>query len=110
MHSCTGRPRGTPVLPALQPRRHLLEVGEQDAVRDEARRPVGDCRCDSWILHTLDNAFKILSGVKGIRVTRALKGMSASLMAFITAAGAPAVPASPTPLAPSCDCLVGVSM
>ena len=41
-------------------------------------------------------------------LTRAEKGDKASLIAFITAAGAPAVPASPTPFAPSCDCLVGV--
>jgi hypothetical protein len=49
------------------------------------------------------------SGVNGMRVTRAPNGMSASLIAFITAPGAPAVPASPTPFAPSCDCFVGVS-
>jgi hypothetical protein len=41
--------------------------------------------------------------------TRAFSGASASLMAFITAPGAPAVPASPTPLAPSSYCFVGVS-
>src|SRR6185503_14057661 len=58
---------------------------------------------------TFPSAFRILSGVNGIAVTRALSGSSASLMAFITAPGAPAVPASPTPFAPSCDCLVGVS-
>src|SRR6185503_14149001 len=55
------------------------------------------------------NAFRIRSGVNGIDVTRAPIGASASLIAFITAPGAPAVPASPTPLAPSCDCSVGVS-
>src|SRR6185369_3243422 len=55
------------------------------------------------------SARRIFSGVNGMAVTRALSGISASLIAFMTAPGAPAVPASPTPLAPSCDCMVGVS-
>src|SRR6267378_3531073 len=99
-------PCRAPVLPALERRGDFLEVGEQHAVRDEARRPVRDGGGNPGVLHTLPNAFRIRSGVKGIAVTRAPSGASASLMAFITAAGAPAVP---TPLAPSCDCLVGVS-
>ena len=37
-------------------------------------------------------------------------GLSASLMAFMIAAGAPAVPASPAPLAPSSEVEVGVSI
>src|SRR5882762_5151998 len=102
-------PCRAPVFPALQRARDFLEVGEQHAVRDEARRPVRDGGGNPRVLHTLPNAFRIRSGVKGIAVTRAPSGASASLMAFITAAGAPAVPASPTPFAPSCDCLVGVS-
>src|SRR2546425_9869460 len=102
-------PRRAPVFPALERRGDFLEVGEQHAVRDEARGPMRDGGGDPGILHTLPNAFRIRCGVKGIAVTRAPSGASASLIAFITAAGAPAVPASPTPFAPSCDCLVGVS-
>jgi hypothetical protein len=41
------------------------------------------------------------AGVKGCANTAALSGRGASLMAFWMAAGAPAVPASPAPLAPS---------
>ena len=37
-------------------------------------------------------------GRAGWLLTRAPNGLSASLMALITAAGAPAVPASPAPL------------
>ena len=57
----------------------------------------------------MPSALRIRSGVNGCTVTRAPSGAGASLIAFITAAGAPAVPASPAPFAPSCDCLVGVS-
>src|SRR3989441_11557543 len=102
-------PCRAPVLPALQRAGDFLEVGEQHAVRDEARRPVGNRRRNPGILHTLPSAFRIRCGVKGIAVTRAPSGASASLIAFMTAAGAPAGPASPTPLAPSCDSFVGVS-
>jgi hypothetical protein len=49
------------------------------------------------------------SGVNGCANTLAPSGRSASLMAFMMAAGAPAVPASPAPFAPSRDYLVGVS-
>src|SRR5207247_10919326 len=94
---------------ALERRSEFLEVGEQHAARDEAPRPRRDGRRNPGILHTLPSAFMTRCGVKGIAVTRAPSGASASLIAFMTAAGAPAVPASPTPLAPSCDCLVGVS-
>src|SRR5690349_16062291 len=97
MHGGARGPRRAPVFPALELARDLLEVGEQHAVGDEARRPMRDRRCDPRILHTLESAFKILSGVNGMRVTRAPRGDSASLIAFITAPGAPAVPASPTP-------------
>src|SRR5207249_1651365 len=83
-------------LPALERRSEFLEVGEQHAVRDEARRPVGNRRRNPGILHTLPSAFRIRCGVKGIAVTRAPSGASASLIAFMTAAGAPAVPASST--------------
>src|SRR5947207_15664747 len=102
-------PRRAPVLPALERRSDFLEVGKQHAVRDEARRPMRDGRGDPGILHTLPSAFRIRCGVKGIAVTRAPSGASASLIAFMTAVGAPAVPASPAPLAAGCDCLVGVS-
>lgn len=47
---------------------------------------------------SLPRAFSTTSGVMGWVVTRALKGARASLMAFSTAAGAPATPASPAPL------------
>src|SRR6266853_293451 len=43
------RPRRAPVLPARDRCRHLLEIGERHAVRDEARRPVGDRCLDAWI-------------------------------------------------------------
>src|SRR5439155_5939917 len=42
-------PGCAPVLPALDPGRNLLEIGEQHAVRDEARRPVGDRRGDARV-------------------------------------------------------------
>src|SRR3954464_4767326 len=105
------RPRPAPVFPALERARHLLEVGEQHAVRDEPRRPMRDGRRYPRIFahQTFFSALRIRSGVKGMVVTRASSGSKASLIAFITAPGAPAVPASPTPLAPSCDCCVGVS-
>src|SRR5258706_2613035 len=45
------RPGAAPVLPALAARGHLLEVDERHAVRDEARRPVGDCGFDSRVFH-----------------------------------------------------------
>src|SRR3989442_1977325 len=109
MHLRAPGPRCAPVFPALQRAGDLLEVGEQHGVRDEARRPMRDGRGTPGILHPLPSAFRIRCGVKGIAVTRAPSDVSASLIAFMTAAGAPAVPASPTPLAPSCDCLVGVS-
>src|SRR5882762_2602789 len=81
-------PCRAPVLPALERRGDFLEVGEQHAVRDEARRPMGNRRRNPGIHHTLPNAFRIRCGVNGIAVTRAPSGASASLMAFITAAGA----------------------
>ena len=58
----------------------------------------------------LPSARKILSGVNGMSVSAAApNGRSASLMAFITQPGAPAVPASPAPLAPSYESAVGVT-
>src|SRR5262249_9464252 len=104
-------PRGAPVLPAVEPGGDFLEIGEQHAVGDETRRPMGYRRCNLRILchQTFFSALRILSGVNGIAVTRAPSGASASLTAFMTAPGAPAVPASPMPFAPSCDCRVGVS-
>src|SRR5688572_29655364 len=109
MHLRPSGPGCTPVFPPVERGRHFLEVGEQHAVRHEARRPVGDRGADAGVFQTFFNALRILSGVKGIAVTRAFRGSNASLTAFITAAGAPAVPASPMPFAPSCDCMVGVS-
>src|SRR4051812_2416204 len=109
MHCRALRPGGAPVLPALERGGDFLEVGEQHAVRHEPRRPVGDGGGDARVFHIRDKALRIFSGVKGMLFTRTPKGDKASLMAFITAAGAPAVPASPTPFAPSCDCSVGVS-
>src|SRR5207342_139364 len=94
------RPCLAPVLPALERAGDLFEVGEQHAIRDEARRPMRDCRLDFRVLHTLRRAFRILSGVNGMAVTRAFRGRSASFTAFMIAPGAPAVPASPTPFAP----------
>ena len=55
----------------------------------------------------MPSARRIFSGVIGCDDTRAPNGASASLMAFITAPGAPAVPASPAPLAQSCELRVG---
>src|SRR6185436_13339574 len=48
------RPRSAPVFPALDRARDLLEVGEDDAVRDEAGRPVRDGRGDAGVLHPAD--------------------------------------------------------
>ncbi len=45
------RPRRAPVLPPGDAARHLLEVGEQHAVGDEPRRPMGDRSLDSKISH-----------------------------------------------------------
>jgi len=42
-------PCTAPVLPALDSGGDLLEIGEQHAVRDEARRPVRDRRGDARI-------------------------------------------------------------
>src|SRR6266705_1771062 len=42
-------PGAAPVLPALDPGGDFLEIGEQHAVRDEARRPVGDRRGDARV-------------------------------------------------------------
>ena len=56
--------------------------------------------------YILSSAFSTLCGVNGISVTRPPKGNNASLIAFITAPGAPAVPASPTPLAPNSEVFV----
>ena len=53
-------------------------------------------------------ACKTRSGVKGWVLTFAPKGAIASLIAFMMAAGAPAVPASPAPFAPSSELRVGV--
>src|SRR6266850_4921887 len=109
MHRGAPAPCPAPVFPALERAGHLLEVGQQHAVRDEPRRPVRDGGLDLCVFHTFRSALRIRSGVNGIAVTRAFRGSKASLIAFMTAAGAPAVPASPTPFAPSCDCRVGVS-
>ena len=49
MHGGALRPGAAPVVPRRRRRRHLLEVGEVDAVRDEARRPVGDGGTDQGI-------------------------------------------------------------
>ena len=57
---------------------------------------------------TLPSAFKIFCGVIGCEWTATEKVVNASLIAFITAAGAPAVPASPAPFAPSSELVVGV--
>src|SRR6266436_9516859 len=42
-------PRRAPVFPALERRGDFLEVGEQDAVRYEARGPMRNCRSDLGI-------------------------------------------------------------
>src|SRR5258706_32961 len=42
VHLAALAPGPAPVLPALDPGGHLLEIGEQHAVRDKARRPVSD--------------------------------------------------------------------
>src|SRR5207245_11276389 len=102
-------PRRAPVFPALQRARDFLEIAKQHAVRYEARGPMGNRRRNPGILHTLPSAFRIRCGAKGIAVTRAPSGAGASLIAFTTAARAPAVPASPTPFAPSSDCLGGAA-
>src|SRR5947207_6918663 len=109
MDGRASRPRRAPIVPVLERARDILEIREQHAVRDEPRRPVRDRGLNLGVLQTFLSALRIRSGVNGICVTRALSGASASLMAFMIAPGAPAVPASPTPLAPSCDCRVGVS-
>jgi len=58
--------------------------------------------------HTFPSARRILSGVNGMSVRGfAPSGRSASLIAFMMDAGAPAVPASPAPLAPSSLSAVG---
>src|SRR4051794_12821279 len=58
--------------------------------------------------HTFPSARKIFPGVNGMSVSGcAPSGRSASLIAFMTQAGAPAVPASPAPLAPSSLSAVG---
>lgn len=57
---------------------------------------------------TLPSARRTFCGVIGCEYTCAPNGASASLMAFMTAAGAPAVPASPAPFAPSLEVAVGV--
>ena len=62
----------------------------------------------SWLFIGYSMPYQIFSGVMGCELTRTPNGARASLMAFITAAGAPAVPASPAPLAPSKDVLVGL--
>src|SRR5258706_10475297 len=49
VHLTALAPSAAPVLPALDPGGHLLQVGEQHALRDEARRPVRDRRRDSGI-------------------------------------------------------------
>jgi hypothetical protein len=45
------RPRLAPVVPARDRRRHLLEVGERDAVGDEPRPPMGNGGSDQRIGH-----------------------------------------------------------
>src|SRR5262249_54847289 len=67
-------------------------------------------RTDDPAIQILASAVSITSGVIGCVVTCAPNGRSASLMAFITTAGAAPVPDSPTPLAPSWDAEVGVSI
>ena len=55
-------------------------------------------------------AARIRCGVAGMVSISTLNGVSASLMALSTAAGAPMVPPSPSPLALVIDCVDGVSM
>ena len=57
---------------------------------------------------TCPSARSTSSGVIGTSVMLAPNGASASLTAFITQAAAPAVPASPAPLAPNSESTVGV--
>ena len=72
-----------------------------------AGRSFGGCM-DSMSQAPLASARSTVSGVIGWLVTFAPSGRSASFTAFITAAGAPPVPASPAPFAPSMDVFVGV--
>src|SRR5262249_56066224 len=60
-------------------------------------------------VETLPSAARMRSGVKGCANTLAPNGFSASLMAFMTAAGAPAVAAPPPPLGPGRESFCGVS-
>ncbi len=55
-------------------------------------------------------ARKTRSGVIGCSDSFASNGLSASLIAFMSAAGAPPVPASPAPLAPNNEVRLGVSI
>src|SRR6516162_2169558 len=57
--------------------------------------PGGDGAGSGERVGTLPRAARMRSGVKGCANALAPNGFSASLMAFMTAAGAPAVPASP---------------
>src|SRR6185503_4519711 len=58
--------------------------------------------------HTFPSARKIFPGVNGMSVSGfAPNGRSASLIAFMMQAGAPAVPASPAPFAPNSESAVG---
>src|SRR5262245_65651386 len=43
------RPCAAPVVPRQKGRRDLLEIGQGDAVGDEARRPMGDGRADAGV-------------------------------------------------------------
>src|SRR5258708_7848156 len=49
VHLAAFAPRRAPILPALDPGGHFLEICEQHAVRDEARGPVRDRRRDARV-------------------------------------------------------------
>src|SRR5207249_4573285 len=92
--------------------------GDERPILDPRHRAADECLLDrhagrsityAGFLAAARNAARMRCGVAGISSIDTPKGTSASLMALITAAGAPIVPPSPSPLALVIEAGVSVS-
>jgi hypothetical protein len=104
--------RGWPYRRFEQPFRNQRNLHATSMTRLRVTQIKVDLQLPSYVClligDILPNASNTTSGVMGWRETFALNERNASFTAFMIAAGAPLVPASPMPFAPKADVLVNV--